>query len=284
MFCPTYSCASGQVMPEGPSIVILKDEASIFVGSTIDAASGNAKIDMDRLPGQRVVAVRNFGKQFLLELDDVTVRIHLLLFGSYRVNARKDVAPRLRLQFESGEINFYACSVRLIEGALDDAYDWSVDVMSDAWRAAAALKRLRAHPEMLVCDALLDQTLFAGVGNIIKNEVLFRIRVHPLSQVGALPAAKQRELVNEARRYSFEFLAWKQAFVLAKHWCVHNRGLCPRDHIKLKRGYLGLSDRRTFYCERCQKCYRSEPLAATQKPRTQKAPRRRSHAKGSNAD
>ena len=31
----------------------------------------------------------------------------------------------------------------------------------------------------MVCDALLDQTVFAGVGNIIKNEVLFRTGVHP---------------------------------------------------------------------------------------------------------
>jgi hypothetical protein len=43
------------------------------------------------------------------------------------------------------------------------------------------------------------RTIFAGVGNIIKNEVLFRIRVHPLSTVGALPPAKLRELVANRR-------------------------------------------------------------------------------------
>ncbi len=45
--------------------------------------------------------------------------------------------------------------------------------MSDTWNAAAARKKLRAMPETLVCDALLDQNVFAGVGNIIKNEVLY---------------------------------------------------------------------------------------------------------------
>ena len=63
------------------------------------------------------------------------------------------------------------------------------------WDAAAAAWKLRAHPDMLVCDALLVQSIFAGVGNIIKNEVLFRIRLHPLSTIGALPARKLRELV-----------------------------------------------------------------------------------------
>lgn len=263
-------------MPEGPSILILKNEASIFVGSTIDAASGNAKIDLQRLCGQPVVSMRSFGKQFLIELADVSLRIHLLMFGSYRINERKDAPPRLHLKFDSGEINFYACSVRLIDGRLDDAYDWSIDVMSDAWRPQRALKRVRSKPDMLVCDALLDQNLFAGVGNIIKNEVLFRIRMHPLSQVGALSASKLRELVRQARQYSFEFLAWKQEYQLARHWLVHNRGECPRDHVPLKRAYLGQSDRRTFYCEICQKLYRLSPLAGQDAPRGRKAPRQKS--------
>ena len=63
------------------------------------------------------------------------------------------------------------------------------DTLGRARRAPEAARRCR---ETLVCDALLDQNVFAGVGNIIKNEVLFRIRVHPLSTVGALPAAKLR--------------------------------------------------------------------------------------------
>jgi endonuclease-8 len=110
-------------------------------------------------------------------------------------------------------------------------------------------------PDTLVCDALLDQNVFAGVGNIIKNEVLYRIRVHPLSTVGALPRRKLGELVKQAREYSFEFLAWKKAYVLRKHWLVHNQGRCPRHDIPLKRAYLGKTNRRTFFCERCQKRY-----------------------------
>ena len=78
-------------MPEGPSIVILREEAAGFVGQRILRAEGNAKIDMTRLPGKRVESLRSFGKQTLIELPDVTIRIHLLMFGSYRVNERKEV-------------------------------------------------------------------------------------------------------------------------------------------------------------------------------------------------
>jgi endonuclease-8 len=106
-----------------------------------------------------------------------------------------------------------------------------------------------------VCDVLLDQNIFSGVGNIIKNEVLFRLHIHPLSTVTKLPQRKLRELVNQARQYSFEFKTWKQAFELKQHWQVHNRSECPRCNIKLHRAYLGLTRRRTFWCARCQKLY-----------------------------
>jgi endonuclease VIII len=246
---------AGSVMPEGPSIVILREQAEPFVGKIIRNAEGNSRLDKTPLIGQRIVSIRSFGKQFLIELPTLTIRIHLMMFGSYQIDERSDRPPRLRLTFARGEINFYACSVRYIEGDLDALYDWRTDIMSDEWDAKLAAKRLRQSPNVLVCDALLDQSIFAGVGNIIKNEVLFRIRVHQLSTIGALPAKKLREIVREARTYSFQFLEWKKEFTLRSHWLAHNKSICPRDHVKFTRAYLGVRHRRSFYCELCQRRY-----------------------------
>lgn len=243
-------------MPEGPSIVILRELAENFSGKEILRAEGNSKIDIQRLVGQKIQSIRSWGKHFLIELSGFSLRIHFLMFGSYKINERKDVAPRLSLQFaDDQELNFYACSVKYVEGALDEHYDWRTDVMSELWDAATALKKLRAAPEKLACDALLDQDIFAGVGNIIKNEVLFRIRVHPLSTIGALPAAKLRDLVKHARQYSFEFLEWKKQYVLREHWLAHNKRECPRCKIPYTKAYLGKTNRRSFFCEQCQKKY-----------------------------
>ena len=244
-------------MPEGPSIVILKEQVQpLFTGCTIRRVAGNTTIAKERLLDQRVEAFRSWGKHFLVELPDFALRVHFMLFGSYRIDeAREGVVPRLSLGFDNGEINFYACSVRFIEEPLDLAYDWWADVMSEHWDEQLALRRLRSVPDMLACDALLDQDIFAGVGNIIKNEVLFRIRVHPLSAIGAVPPAKLRELVREARNYSFQFYEWKKQYVLRKHWLVHAKGTCPRCHIPLKKEWLGRTDRRTFYCDNCQILY-----------------------------
>jgi endonuclease VIII len=243
-------------MPEGPSIVILKEQVTPFLGKTIERVSGNTTIEKERLLHQPIQSFRSWGKHFLVELPDFSLRVHFMLFGSYRINEDKSWAvPRLSLGFDAGEINFYACSVRFIEEPIDLVYDWWADVMSEHWDAKLALQRLRARPDTLVCDALLDQDLFAGVGNIIKNEVLFRIQVHPLSKVGALPAAKLRELVREARQYSFDFYEWKKQFVLKKHWLAHTKRTCPRCHIPLHKAHLGRTHRRSFFCENCQRLY-----------------------------
>lgn len=243
-------------MPEGPSIVILKELTQGFVGKQIKTVGGNSKIDQGRLAGQVIKSIRSWGKHFLLELDGFSLRIHFLMFGSYRINERKESEARLSLGFaDKSELNFYACSVKYVEGPLEDFYDWRVDVMSDHWDAKAARKKLRNLSQTLVCDALLDQDIFSGAGNIIKNEVLFRIRVHPLSLVDALPAAKLRSMVEQARVYSFEFMEWKKAYVLRAHWLAHNKSVCPRCHIPYSRGHLGKKQRRSFYCERCQKRY-----------------------------
>lgn len=246
-------------MPEGPSLVILREQTAAFAGRTIAHVEGNTSLDKDRLVGQRIVALRTWGKQFLVEMPTFSLRIHFLLFGSYRINERKDATPRLSLQLEGGEeLNVYTCSVKFIEEPLDQVYDWQADVMSDAWNPRLALQRLRAAPHTLACDALLDQDVFAGVGNIIKNEVLYRIRVHPLSAVGALPAPKLRELVRQARQYSFDFLEWKKAFVLKQHWLAHRKTTCQRCNLPLTMATLGQTKRKAYFCAQCQCLYADE--------------------------
>src|SRR5215218_5288668 len=102
-----------RIMPEGPSIVILKDEAKRLVGQRIVAVEGNTRIEKERLVGQRIVALRSWGKHFLIELPTFALRVHFMMFGSYRIDARKEAEPRLGLRFApGGELNVYTCSVR----------------------------------------------------------------------------------------------------------------------------------------------------------------------------
>ena len=242
-------------MPEGPSIQLVKKKLLPFVGKKIIAAGGNSKIGKDRIINQKIQSIQSWGKHLLICLDNVTLRIHFLMFGTYLINERKSTPLRLSLRFKTGELNFYTCSVQYIEEPLQEVYDFSADVLNDSWDPRKARQKLKKIPETKVCDALLDQQTFSGVGNIIKNEVLFRIKVHPESRIGKLPPRLISALIKEARNYSLDFLKWKRNFVLKKHYLVYTKKICPRDKDHIHKEYLGITKRRTFFCNTCQVLY-----------------------------
>jgi endonuclease-8 len=173
------------IMPEGPVIIILKEELQQFKRKKVVAAKGYAKnIDPEILIGKTLVDIKTWGKHLLLCFPKFTVRVHLMLFGSYKINAHGKHNASLHLQFTNGELNFYISSIMVIEKPLDGVYDWSADVMSDKWDTAKAIEKLKLKPKVLIGDALLNQKIFSGVGNIIRNEAMFRARIHPESLVG----------------------------------------------------------------------------------------------------
>lgn len=239
-------------MPEGPSIIIAREDIIEFKGKKVIDASGLAKIDFDRLENQTLVNIKTWGKHLLLCFKGFTLRVHFMLFGSYLINQRKKTNPSLRLTFNDSELNFHTCSVKLLEGSVNDHYDWSADVMNKKWDAKKAADKMKEHPDKMICDTLLEQDIFSGVGNIIKNEVLYRARVHPESLTGKIPKAKINELIKEAQNYSFEFLKHKKAGVLKKNWLAHTKKICKRCDLPIFKEYTGTKKRRSFFCKNCQ--------------------------------
>jgi len=246
-------------MPEGPSILIIKEIlAPQMTGKKILSASGNAKIDMAQLVDKKIVQLRCWGKHLLISLPDCTIRIHFLMFGTYSIDeqTKQDRSLRLKLELGKKHIYFYTCSVKLLDGDINLIYDWEGDVLNEKWSMAKARKKLKEMPGTMVCDALLDQQVFAGVGNIIKNEVLYRIKLHPETRIGSIPPRKLSSLINEARNYSFDFLKWKKAFTLKKHWLAHTKKICSRCQLPLLKKYCGKTKRRSFFCSNCQIKYK----------------------------
>jgi endonuclease-8 len=178
-----------------------------------------------------------------------------MMFGSYRINDHSVKPARLHLQFANGELNFYACVLHLIKQPLNEVYDWTADVMSPDWDAEKAVKKMNENPKLLACDALMDQHIFSGVGNIIKNEVLFRTRIHPLSLVNKLPAEKLKEVMTEAVKYSFDFLKWKKEKTLSRHWEAYDQQNCPRNQIPFHKKDTGKGHRTSYFCNACQVLY-----------------------------
>jgi endonuclease-8 len=243
-------------MPEGPSIFLVKEAVEKFVGQKIITVSGNSKIDQGILINKTITEFKSWGKHFLICFNGLTLRVHFLMFGSYTVDEKKsERAIRLNLTFNNGEINFYTCSLKYLEGDINQHYDWSADVMNDDWDKKKAKAKLKLTADQLICDQLLEQDIFAGVGNIIKNEILYRVRIHPESVVGKIPTAKLNKIIDETRIYSFQFLEWKRQYELKKHWLAHTKKECLRCNFPIIKKQTGIKKRRSFICTNCQILY-----------------------------
>jgi len=247
---------------EGPSLVLAKEQLRPFKRKRVLEASGNTKLDRTIFPGREVKDIFSWGKHLVLQFDAFALRIHFMLWGTFEAEIdgvwvtgdyRRARTPRLALRFENGVINNYNCSLKLIESrqAKRD-YDFTIDIMSPKWDAAGALKRMRLHAEEEVSDVLLDQTVFAGVGNIIKNEVLSLARIPPQRKVKDLSTRELKGLIDETREFSKQFYRWRKKFALKKNLRAHRRAACPHCGAKLIRAKTGSRERWAYWCPVCQ--------------------------------
>ena len=263
---------------EGPSLQLAAEQLQPFVGRRIGSVSGNSKIGIERLSGLTVRRIFAWGKHLVFQFDEFALRVHFMLWGTFAATVkgrsvtgdyRRAGPPRLILVFSNGEITIWAASVRFVEG--DDvkaSYDFTADIMAPEWDSKAAARKARAFPRTEIADVLLDQNIFAGVGNIIKNEVLFRTRTSPFAKVKDIPDGRLKRIVEDARAFSFRFLELRRVFALRKNLDIYGRSACSHCGGKVKRKVHGQRGRRTFFCGKCQ------PVRV---PRARKSPRQRSH-------
>lgn len=249
---------------EGPSLYLAAEQLLPFREKSILAVSGNTTIGKERLLNKKILTIFSWGKHLVFQFDEFAMRVHFMLYGSFEAIVtgkkvtgdypRKKRAPRLQLIFENGEIDFFSCSLRFIESShARDLYDYSIDIMSPFWDSKKALKKLQSHPEILIGDLLLDQNIFAGVGNIIKNEVMYLVKKSPERKVKELSLSKLKEIVKTAKEYSEQFYKWRKRFVLKKHYQIYRKGICPRCKGKVLRKKIGERQRISFICPHCQK-------------------------------
>lgn len=248
---------------EGPSLYLAKKQLQPFIGKVITRVSGNTKIGKERLKDKRIVDIFSWGKHLVFQFDDFAMRIHFLLYGTFEARVgdswitgdyRKSREPRLSLIFDIGEITTYNCSIHFYEDPnYKQSYDYSIDIMSRTWNNAKAYQVIRTFPKMEIADVLLEQSIFAGVGNIIKNEILSIIKINPKTPVSNITPITLRQLITEAQHFSKQFYRWRVKFVLRKHLLIHRKSTCPHCGTKIIREKTGKKLRWSYYCPVCQK-------------------------------
>ncbi|BDC34398.1 endonuclease [Candidatus Dependentiae bacterium Noda2021] len=240
---------------EGPSIHQLASDLQPFVNKKIKKIYGNSRFEKEDLVGQKIKEIFAIGKRLVIQLETTALITHFLMYGSFRINEeRPDRVPRLAIYTYKDRLYFYSCSVKRIE---DTDFKKSVlfeyDILSDHWDRKKVIKAMKKHPKARIDDMLLNQDIFAGVGNIIKNEALFMSNVSPEKKISALSDKKLALIAQNAQDFSFNFLQWRKLYQLKKNLLIYRKLQCPVCRTKVKRGKTGVRNRWSFWCPKCQK-------------------------------
>lgn len=189
-------------MPEGPSILHLRNQLLPFKGKIVKKAGGYGPMPTGWINGRKLLDIQTWGKHLLFVFANGTVRVHLMLFGEIYVDERRKTNRSFFMEFAKGEINGYVVKAQKLKGTPEETYDWRTDILHKAFDPAYVKKLLKEQAAKTIDDVLMDQAVFTGVGNKIRNEALYRAGIHPLSVTGKIPAAKITKLISEVVKYA----------------------------------------------------------------------------------
>lgn len=224
---------------------------------------------------------RTKGKLIFLDIETIhdqkswVLLITLGMEADFRWNSAGHKHTRFAFIKERGDLSFVdsRCfgTIRIVtpKEAIDieNSKGWDLlkaPMPKELWNQLQDNKKIRDKP---VGPALLDQSLFSGVGNIYKSEALLLSKVHPASTVKAIPQSKWESLNIHAHKIMYEALKANGTSVIdftadgvegqGQHLLrIYMKSKCPKGHqvSKLKQG-KGSNERTSWYCKECQPLY-----------------------------
>jgi endonuclease-8 len=258
-------------MPEGDTIHYAANRIRpVLEGRVPDAIrTPHARFTHDRWPerlaGRAVTEVSAHGKHLFLRFgDDLTIHSHLRMTGAWRVHpegARWARSPRRAwlvilkddnnvVQFDGPVLELLTESRRRFDRRLALL---GPDIVADDFDAGAVLRRLRADdPSRGIGDALLDQRIVAGIGNLWKAEGCWLAQIDPWRPAGEVADDEVARVLAELRpRMRESALDGNQS----RHRNIYNNAgrACPRCGTEIAGRGQGDDNRTTYWCPGCQR-------------------------------
>jgi len=257
-------------VPEGDTILWAATRMRpVLEGRAVAVVHTHARFGKDRWPerlGGRVVrAVETHGKHLFIVFDNgLVLHSHLRMSGAWdvrEVGGGWRRAPwRAWLILRAGEREVVQFDGPLLElmTAGRRRFDQRLsalgpDVLAARFDAAAFLQRLRAEDQARALgDALLDQRILAGIGNIWKAESCWEAELDPWRPVGSLSDQQAVALVQMIRP---RMLASGTRGHRAAPPRVYGRAgrPCPRCGARIRARPQGEESRTTYWCPGCQR-------------------------------
>jgi endonuclease-8 len=242
-------------VPEGDALHRAAARLRVLEGEVVAVETPHPRAAVlrlaERLDGRRLERVQAVGKNLVLGFEGgLVLRSHLRVRGRWRVQAAGTEpfgTPWLVLRGRERQAVLWNGPVlELTRGRSPAVARLGPDVMADPPDLDGMLGRLRAADQgREVGDALLDQRLVAGVGNMWKAEALFEAEVSPWVRLGELADEELRELLRAA--------ATLMQGPRGRHRVYRRAGRpCPRCGTLVRSYPQGDAARMAYWCPGCQ--------------------------------
>jgi endonuclease-8 len=248
-------------VPEGDSLHRIAARLQPLVGERVEASSPSPRglvTNVARAVDGRVLeSVEAVGKHLLLRFDGgVTVRSHLRMNGRWTVRRREGVAPwrgRPWLILRTTEWEAAQWNGPVLR--LDDGRTRRLgpDLLADETTVDEVVGGVRSSGrERLLGEALLDQRIVSGIGNMWLAELLWHAQLSPWLPVGNATDEELARGIGWARDAMRASIAGSRA---ARTRAVYRRAgrPCRRCGTPIRSRGLGEMNRTAYWCERCQR-------------------------------
>lgn len=249
-------------MPEGDAVVRTARRLDrALAGATLTRSDLRVpRFATADLTGQTILGTATRGKHLLTRTDAaLTLHTHLRMDGSWVTLAPGRRWPKpahqARVVLETGSVQAVGFLLGVVELIRTDDEAATLghlgpDLLGDDWDEAEAVRRLQAHADEPVFDALRDQTSLAGIGTLWAAESCFTRGIHPARPVGGV--GDLTRLVRVARLQMQQAVA-KPRPLMAVYGREH--APCRRCGTPVQRITLGTLEPRprdAYFCPSCQ--------------------------------
>ena len=261
-------------MPEGDTVhKIAQFLAPRLTGVMVEQVKLPDADTAKRCSGQRVRAVVARGKHLFIELDnELTIRSHLGMHGSWHryphATAWQRPRSQLSLALSTADWEYVCFNAKEVEIVRSPSVRrrivhtrLGVDLIADHTDPAYLARRARAilDADALLIDALLDQRIACGIGNVYKSEILFIERLSPDLLLTDLDDDSLGECFQLGTDLLRRNLGGGRRTTRFEHddagslWVYGRNGLpCLRCDTPIQSRRMGRHHRSTYWCPACQ--------------------------------
>jgi endonuclease-8 len=244
-------------MPEGDALHRAARRLQVLVGQHLEVETPHPRAAVKqlapRLHGRRLEHVEAIGKNLLLSFEGgIVLRSHLRMKGRWLVLPRDAPIfgqPWLVLRGDEyvGAM-FNGAVLELDKGV---AQRLGPDILAEPPDYETMRQRLRAeNAGRQIGDALLDQRLVAGIGNLWKAESLWRARVSPWRRLVEVTDDELQAILEAAHR----LMRGRLDGALGNAQAYRRKGRpCPRCGTQIKSWPQGDDARMAYWCPECQR-------------------------------